>query len=49
MERLLVDPATNLTKGCDVQIEKTLLPGVLILTLKRFGDGHVAFSESWQL
>lgn len=30
-----------------VQIEKTLLNGVLILTPKRFGDDRGFFSESW--
>lgn len=30
-----------------VQIEETLLPGVLILTPKRFGDDRGFFSESW--
>lgn len=30
-----------------MQIEKTALPGVLILTPKRFGDARGFFSESW--
>lgn len=30
-----------------MQIEQTLLPGVLILTPKRFGDDRGFFSESW--
>lgn len=33
--------------GFDVQIETTSLPGVLILTPKRFGDARGFFSESW--
>ena len=28
-------------------IEKTALPGVLILTPRRFGDNRGFFSESW--
>ena len=31
----------------DVQIEETALPGVMILTPKRFGDARGFFSESW--
>jgi dTDP-4-dehydrorhamnose 3,5-epimerase len=31
----------------DVQIESTALPGVLILTPRRFGDARGWFSESW--
>ncbi len=30
-----------------MQIEKTALPGVLILTPRRFGDARGFFSESW--
>ena len=30
-----------------MQIEQTPLPGVLILTPKRFGDARGFFSESW--
>lgn len=30
-----------------MQIEKTALPGVLILTPKRFGDARGFFAESW--
>ena len=30
-----------------MQIEKTTLPGVLVLTPKRFGDARGFFSESW--
>ena len=33
--------------GRDVKIEKTELPGVLILTPARFGDARGFFSESW--
>lgn len=33
--------------GQDVRIEKTQLPGVLILTPARFGDARGFFSESW--
>lgn len=32
---------------CYVQIEKTSLPGVLILTPRRFGDARGFFCESW--
>lgn len=32
---------------CNVEIEQTKLPGVVIVTPKRFGDARGFFSESW--
>ena len=37
----------NRVRGYKVQVEKTDLEGVLLLTPKRFGDARGFFSESW--
>lgn len=34
-------------RGCNVQVDQTILPGLLILTPRRFGDSRGFFSESW--
>jgi dTDP-4-dehydrorhamnose 3,5-epimerase len=37
----------GMRKGADMQIEKTALDGVVILTPQRFGDARGWFSETW--